>query len=188
MTASASQSAGGAQDPRATDPQRAVPRRRLAGNIKKGFIHGERGGEHRRQRHDGRRHRASAGVPERSRRASRRTRRAHETARAARTARRRSRSPACRLPAPRCWRQSHDGVGERGAERKRGEQRCVGQRRHGHAAQEDAPRERDGGQERGLMMPVARGIVRRCAAQGDIRRRALRPRRCLRRRRCRALA
>ena len=45
----------------------------MAGDVKKGFIHGERGGEHRRQRHDGRRHGAASAGPEQSRRASRRT-------------------------------------------------------------------------------------------------------------------
>src|SRR5262245_33637971 len=39
-----------------------------------------------------------------------------------------------------------------------GEEPRLGQRHHAHAAQEDAPRERDGGQERGLVMGIARSF------------------------------
>ena len=81
-----------------------------------------------------------------------------------------------------------DRFGERCAERKRRRQRCVGQRATRDAAQKHAPRERDGGQERGLVMPDRARPRRRCAARGGIRRRAPRPRRCWRRRRYRAPA
>ena len=132
----------------------------MAGDIKKGFIHGEGGGQHGRQRHDRGRHRRGLeggrndaatpagkygtdmkGCAPNGRRAAdfdhwRTGFRLRDTAA-----------------------EYRDGLGERGAERKRGEQGRIGQWRDPHAPQEDAPCECDSSQECGLVMAVARGVL-----------------------------
>ena len=131
----------------------------MAGDVKKGFIHGERGGEHRRQRHDGRRHGCRFGRCRNDPAAPAGEHGTHMKRRAPcgrRAADLDHRRPGCRFPD--AGAEAHDRVGERD-ERKRDGQRCVGQRRHAHAAQEDAPRERDGGQEGRLVMAVSRGLL-----------------------------
>ena len=162
-----------AQDPRATDPTARRPATPACpADVKEGFVHGERGGEHRRQRHDGAgpgatrpaRNDAAAPAREHGPDVERRAPRADGTPPISITGVPARRSADARPPSAATASAS---VVPNGSGTASG---VSGSGANAHAAEEDAPRERDGGQEGRLMMPVARRPPRRYSARGGIRR------------------